>query len=56
MINAFHVNEIEPLDIIINDQFIPALLGTTISETDRRLFKLPIKDGGLGMPVLLEKA
>ena len=47
---------LEPLDIIINDQFIPALLGTTISETDRRLFKLPIKDGGLGMPVLLEKA
>ena len=47
---------LEPLDSIINDQFIPALLGTTISESDRQLFKLPIKDGGLGIPILLEKA
>ena len=47
---------LDPLDSIINDQFLPALLGTTITEQERQLFKLPVKDGGLGMPVLVEKA
>ena len=47
---------LDPLDAIINDQFLPALLGTTITEQERQLFKLPVKDGGLGMPVLVEKA
>ena len=38
---------LDPLDAIINDQFLPALLGTTITEQERQLFKLPVKDGGL---------
>ena len=47
---------LDPLDSIINEQFLPALLGTTITEQERQLFKLPVKDGGLGIPVLVEKA
>ena len=45
-----------PLDKVIDDEFLPALLGETISDTDRELFKLPIRDGGLGIPILTEKA
>ena len=45
-----------PLDKVIDDEFLPALLGETVSETDRELFKLPIRDGGLGIPVLTQKA
>ena len=47
---------LDPLDSIIDNQFLPALLGMTITESDRQLFKLPVKDGGLGIPVLVEKA
>ena len=47
---------LDPLDSIINNQFLPVLLGTTITEQERQLFKLPVKDDGLGMPVLVEKA
>ena len=32
------------------------MFGETISQTDRELFKLPIRDGGMGIPVLTEKA
>ena len=45
-----------PLDKVIDDEFLPALLGETISDTDRELFKLPIRDGGLGIPILTQKA
>ena len=45
-----------PLDKVINDEFLPALLGETISDSDRELFKLPIRDGGLGIPILTQKA
>ena len=45
-----------PLDDIITHTFIPAILGTTISDTERELFALPIINGGLGMQRLTEKA
>ena len=45
-----------PLDKVIDDEFLPALLGETISDTDHELFKLPIRDGGLGIPILTQKA
>ena len=38
---------LDPLDSIINDQFLPALLGATITEQERQLCKLPVKAGGL---------
>ena len=47
---------IKPLDNIITNKLIPAILGTTISDQDRKLFSLPVKEGGLGIPILTEKA
>ena len=47
---------IKPLDDIITNKLIPAILGTTISDQDRKLFSLPVKQGGLGIPILTEKA
>ena len=43
----------QPLDDVINKELIPAILGTdTFSPVDRELFSLPLRYGGLGMPVL----
>ena len=48
--------QLKPLDDIITQTFIPAILGTTISDTERQLFALPIRNGGLGILKLTEKA
>ena len=40
------------LDKVIDDEFLPAFFGETISDTDRELFKLPIRTGALGKPTL----
>ena len=47
---------LEPLDKVINEKFLPALFGTPISPIDRELFSLPIRAGGLGIPIYTEKA
>ena len=47
---------LQPLDDIIDDMFIPSLLGSNVSSEERELFKRPVKDGGLGIPNLSEKA
>ena len=47
---------LQPLDDIINNKLLPAILGSTISAVDRKLFTLPIRDGGLGILALIEKA
>ena len=42
----------QPLDDIINNELIPAILGTdAFSPVDRELFSLPLRHGGLGLPV-----
>ena len=46
----------EPLDMIISNQFLLASVGTTILDLDRQVSKLRIKDGGIGVPILAEKA
>ena len=53
----FMGNLLEPLDNIIDKQFIPALFGSdAISDIERNLYSLPIRLGGLGIPVLTDKA
>ena len=47
---------LQPLDSVITDLFIPSLLGATITENERHIFQQSIKDGGLVIPVLIEKA
>ena len=43
---------LRPLDDVITHKLLPALLGTGVSNTDRQLYSLPIREGGLGMAVL----
>ena len=47
---------LKPLDDAINLQLIPALVGSDVSEGERALFSLPIRDGGMGLPILTEAA
>ena len=48
---------LEPLDRTITDQFLPALTGLpSIPNHDRKMFALPVRCGGLGIPVLGEIA
>ena len=47
---------IAPLDNLISDKFIPTLINSSINATDRELFSLPIRLGGLNIPIFSEKA
>ena len=47
---------LEPIDKIITNEFIPALIGCPISTLERQIMALPVKFGGLGIPVLAELA
>ena len=47
---------VKPLDEIIKDRFLPALLGTSFTGSERELFTLPISLGGLSVPIYAEKA
>ena len=44
----------KPLDDLINKKFIPSLLESIITEEDRKLYSLPIRFGGLGIPIISE--
>ena len=45
---------IKPLDHLITNKFIPTLLQAMIKDQDRKLYSLPVKHGGLGIPILSE--
>ena len=40
---------LQPIDEIIENKFIPALFGRDISTQERELLSLPVKEGGLGI-------
>ena len=40
---------LKPLDEVISERFLPAILDSQISETERALYALPIREGGLGI-------
>lgn len=42
---------VKPLDEVINDKFLPALIGTSFTGSERELFSLPISLGGLSIPI-----
>ena len=46
----------KPVDEIIKNDFLPSILGETVSEKERELFSLPVRCGGLGIPSFTEKA
>ena len=49
-------DNLQPLDDVINNQFIPAIFGVEISEKERDLVTLPIRHGGLGIRKLVDYA
>ena len=40
----------EPLEFAIRDKLIPALVGRNVSDVERRIFALPVRLGGMGIP------
>ena len=49
-------DNLKPIDELISDQFIPTLFGCPISPLERQIFALPVKYGGLGIPILTDMA
>ena len=47
---------LEPLDKIISDKFIPNLFGSSVNDEERKLFSLPIREGGLGLRIFSDTA
>lgn len=45
-----------PIDNLITQKLIPTLLGCQISTKEREILALPLKCGGLGIPILKELA
>ena len=45
----------KPVDEIVQNFLLPAIIGETISEKERELYSLPVRLGGLGIPVFSEK-
>ena len=49
-------NHLKPLDDVINNKFIPALTeGHKCTTDERMLLSLPIRYGGMGIPILVEE-
>ena len=48
--------ELKPLDDVIENEFLPALFGTSITTADRKILALPIRDGGLGIRTISDSA
>ena len=47
---------IKPVDDLIRLELLPALLNSIVSEVDSQLYSLPLRHGGLGIPILSEIA
>ena len=45
-----------PLDEKIDNTFLPSVLNETITEKEREVYSLPVRLGGLGIPIISEKA
>ena len=47
---------IKPVDDVIRLELLPTLLNSIVPEVDRHLYALPLRHGGLGIPILSEIA
>ena len=45
---------LKPLDDIISNKFVPTLLDSIVTDNERSLFQLPVRLGGLGIPIVSE--
>ena len=50
------MNELmKPVDKVLMNKFLPAVIGESITENERNLYSLPTRLGGLGIPIYTEK-
>ena len=49
-------SHLQPIEDFLANTFLPTLFGTMITKTDRDLYSLPTRLGGLGISVLPEIA
>ena len=47
---------LKPLDDVISNNFLSTLLDSIVTDNERSLFQLPVRLGGLGIPILSEVA
>ena len=47
---------LKPLDDAINNLLIPALFGSDVTESEREILTLPVKEGGLGLRKVMDYA
>ena len=47
---------LKPLDDVISNNFLPTFLDSMVTDNERSLFQLPVRLGGLGIPILSEIA
>ena len=45
----------KPVDKIIKNKLLPLIIGDCITDKKRKLYSLPIRLGGLGIPSFTEK-
>ena len=45
---------IKPVDDVIRLELLPALLNSIVPEVEHQLYSLPLRHGGLGIPILCE--
>ena len=45
----------KPVDEKVQNFLLPAIIGETISEKEREVYSLPVRSGGLGIPLFSEK-
>ena len=47
---------LKPLDDVISNNLLPTLLDSIVTDNEQSLFQLPVRLGGLGIPILSEIA
>ena len=47
---------LKPLDDVISNNFLPTFVDSIVTDNERSLFQLPVRLGGLGIPILSEIA
>ena len=48
-------DHMKPVNGIVQNVLLPAIIGDTTSEKERELYSLPVRSGGLGIPLFSEK-
>ena len=52
----FHEVLIDRIQVSINEQLLPAIIGNNITDLQKQIYKLPRREIDLGFPIIREKA